>query len=219
MTDDIAALLGDTPSELTPPRIDAPDSTLRQRQAAIRAASTGNATFVEAGELMRPVTRAFLTEITRLDENVVRRRLLNCPRLGKSGQRDLYDFMTAIAHLVEPQIDLEAYIKTMNPKKLPAGLNKDVWDGMHKRLRYQRDAGDAWHTEDVIEVLGRACMLIKDRLQLVTETMRDRAKLDDAQAKRFAEMIDGLSADIHAALVEMPAQRRTAPIVEEDVVE
>lgn len=220
MTPEIEALLGATPkSELAPPPVKEPDTPAHVRERVLRAASAGNGTFIEAGALMRPVTRAFMTEVTRLDENVVRRRLLHCPRLGKKGQRELYDFMTAIGYLVDPQIDIETFIKTMNPKKLPAGLNKDVWDGMHKRLRYQRDAGEAWHTEDVVEVLGTVFMTIKDRMQLITETMRDRAGLTDAQAARFAEMIDGLQADLHKSLVTLPEQQRTPPVVEKDVEE
>lgn len=220
MTPEIEALLGATPkSELVPPPVDRPDSPAHIRERVMRGASAGNGTFIEAGALMRPVTRAFLTEITRLDENVVRRRLTHCPRIGKNKQRDLYDFMTAIGYLVEPQIDVETFIKTMNPKKLPAGLNKDVWDGMHKRLRYQRDAGEAWHTEDVVEVLGTVFMTIKDRWQLITETMRDRAGLTDEQAKRLGEMVDGLQLDLHQALVELPEKQRTPPVVEKDVEE
>lgn len=207
---EIEALLGGTPP---------PSTSRRERDLILKAASGGKGTFVEAGVLMRPVTRAFLGQVFRLDENIVRRRLLHCPTLGRHGQRDLYDFATACSYLVEPKIDIEQYLRTTAAKNLPVQLNKDFWDGQQRKLKYQIAAGEAWHTEDVVEVLGSVCMKIKDRLQLVTETMRDRAKLDDSQTKRFTEMIDGLQADIHADLVSLPAASRHGPIGDELLVE
>lgn len=219
MTADIDDLLGGAPvrSELEPLPVDLPDTGARQRQNILKAASAGNGTFVQASQLMQPVTRAFLTEVTRLDENVVRRRLTHCPRLGKNGQRDLYDFMTAVAYLVDPKVDIEQYIKTVNPKNLPTQLNKDYWDARSRRLKYLLAAGEAWHTEDVVEVFGTVFMTIKDRLQLITETMRDRAKLTDEQAKRFSEMIDGLQDDLYTAMVTMPKDRQTSPVAMDDI--
>ena len=212
---DINALLG---GENSQPASPLPDTPFRQREAVIKAASGGKGTFVEAGQLMRPVTRGFLAQVFRMDENQVRLRLLHCPTLGRHGQRDVYDFVMACSFLVDPKLDIEQYMRTTAAKNLPVQLQKDFWEALQRKLKYQLAAAEAWHTEDVIEVFGRVFMTIKDRLQLVVETMRDRASLTDDQSKRFSDMIDGLQTDLHKDLVDMPKKSRHAPIGD-DVIE
>lgn len=190
-----------------------PDSSPRERTMALRNAFAGR-TFVEAGELMRPVTRNFLAEVFQMDSMTVRKRLLKCPKIGEHGGRDLYDFREAVAYLVAPKMDVEQYIRSLDAAKLPNHINKMFWEALSQRLKYMIAAGEAWATEDVLSLLGQVSMTIKDRLQLWNEAMRERAKLSDDQMAMLTRMIDELQADLHKDLVTIPAKRSTLPIAE-----
>lgn len=207
MTAEIDDLLGD------PEPAPLPDSTPRERAAALRAATAGNS-FVEAGVLMQPVTRNFLTQVFQMHPNTVKARLLNCPIIEKRGVRELYDFRTAVAYLVPPKMDVEQYIRSLDAAKLPNHINKMFWEALTQRLKYMIAAGEAWATEDVLSLLGQISMTIKDRLQLWNEAMRERAKLSDDQMAMLSRMVDELQADLYRDLVALPGKRATLPVAE-----
>lgn len=211
MTDEFEDLIGGGPPP--PPLLQ--DSPVHERARAIRAAS-GGVTFVQLGELKRPVTTAFLATVFDMDPSTVAKRLLPLEPLDRQGRKTLFDFKEAAAYLVEPKIDLEKYIASLDFKKLPHHINKLFWDAKRVKLKYGHEAGDSWATEDVLEVFGRVFMTIKDRTQLFVETMRDRGKLADDQMEIFEQLIDAFQQDLHAQLVAFPSQNRTGSIADQD---
>lgn len=195
------------------PNTNLPESTPRERASALRGAIAGRC-FVEAKTLMLPVTRQFLGEVFQMDPKTVRTRLLKCRVLHSSGNREVYDFREAVAYLVPPKMDIEQYMRSLDAAKLPNHINKMFWEALSQRLKYMIAAGDAWATEDVLEVFGEVFITIKDRLQLWTETMRERGRLTDDQMALLGTMIEDLQSDLHASLVEIPSRRRSVPVGE-----
>lgn len=209
MSTDFDALLGGA----APKPI--PDSTSSQKLAAIRNARAGK-TFVEAGEFKRPVTKNFIAQVFDMDPATVTKRLLACPTLTSPGDtRPLYDFKQAVAYLVEPKMDIEAYIKNLDPNRMPNHINKVFWEAARVRLKFMIEAGDAWLTGEVLDVFGLVFMTIKDRMQLWTETLRERGGLSDETLARMTQMIDALQEDLHQQLVDIPKQRQTKSLVAE----
>lgn len=205
---DLSAMLGETKPKL-------PDSSANQKLAALRTAR-GGTTFVEAGELKRPVSKNFIAQVFDMDPATVTKRLLTCPPLTSPGdQRPLYDFKQAVAYLVEPKMDIEKYIKNLDPNRMPNHINKVFWEAARVRLKFMIEAGDAWLTGEVLDVFGLVFMTIKDRMQLWTETLRERGGLSDETLARMTQMIDALQEDLHQQLLDIPKQRQTRSIVAE----
>lgn len=210
MTDEFEDLIGGGPS---PPPLE--DSPAHVRARAIRSAS-GGVTFVQLNEIKRPVSPKFLAAVFDMDPATVTKRLIPLDPLDRQGRKTLYDFKEACAYLIEPKMDLEKYIASLDFKKLPHHINQMFWTAKRTKLKYQHEAGDSWNTEDVLTALGRVNMTIKDRTQLLVETMRERAGLTDEQMVVFEQLIDGFQSDLHEKMVAYPQQYQTGSIAGQD---
>ncbi|MBH0113277.1 hypothetical protein I5E68_09995 [Novosphingobium sp. YJ-S2-02] len=174
----------------------------------VRLAASGKGS-LRATDFMKPVTQQFLAEVFGMDPATVKKRLVTCPVLGEGGgNRRVYDFKTACSFLLKPRMDEATFLKTLNHADMPPILNKVVWEAKRIKLKYEIEAGQAWATEDVIEVLGRVFMAVKSHSQLWAESMRELG-LDDATMKKVEGLVDGFSSELHQELVDMPKQRQT----------
>lgn len=181
-----------------------------EMQAAIRSAAAGN-TLIDERVFHMPVSQNFLARVFVMDPMTVNRRLRRLKPVGYAGdkqKRPLYDFKTACEHLLKPKMDLDTYISTLNPADLPPQINKTVWEAKRIKLKFEIEAGQAWATEDVLEVLGRMAMTIKSHTQLWVEKMR-ASGLTDEQLVELGTMVDVFNTELHDTLVEEPKKRQT----------
>ncbi len=162
-------------------------------------------------EFYKPVTRTFIADVFRLDRRTVEKKLGGCPvaRFDEQGH-PLYDFPQAAAFVAKaPPGFLLDRLKRMNPKDLPAELSKAFWEAQRVRLKFQHEAGDAWATAKVLEVLGDVFLTIKDTTTLWVETLNDRGDLTQEQWAALMQMVDALQGDLHSKLIAMPAAKQT----------
>jgi hypothetical protein len=218
MSDDIDALIGGHGSQLQPaPR--RPETPQDEIDRILKQVAGGQGSFVDGGELKRPVTQNFLALVFDMDPATVKKRLLRVKPVGFGGgskqPRALYDFKEACSYLVEPKIDLDAYIKSLDPNKLPNHINKMFWEAQRTRLRFFIDTGQAWGNEDVLDVLGGLFMLIKDRTLMIPEELRE-AGVSDEVCETVRTMCDKFERDLHKQLIELPRQRQTQHIFADD---
>lgn len=216
MSNDFDDLLGGKPE--SDPRAErraraatrsAEHENLRARDEAIKNAGRG-VTFMDSNELLKPVGQNFLATVFGMDPMTVKKRLARCKPLGMAGgQRPVYDFKEACSFLLKPRMTPDEFIKTLNHAHLPNEVNKAFWEARRIKLKYEIEAGDAWATNDVLEVFGDVFLTIKDRMQLWVETMREHAKLSDDQLARLTQMVDALQSDMHDSLLAKPAERKT----------
>lgn len=179
------------------------------KETAIKAAGRGG-TFVEQGVLKRPVSQNFLAEVFDMDPATVRKRLVRCPKLGHAGgNRPVYDFKTACQYLLPPRMTADEFIKTLHHAKLPPEVNKTFWQAQRERLRYLRDAGELWHTADVLALLGAVNMTFKDRIDMWVEDIRDLKGIDDKHVEKIEQMAHALRSELYEALVSAPARGET----------
>lgn len=182
------------------------------KETAIKAAGRGG-TFVEAGVLKRPVSQNFLAEVFNMDPATVRKRLVRCPKLGHAGgNRPVYDFATACSYLLPPRMSADEFIQTLHHAKLPPEVNKTFWQAQRERLRYLRDAGELWHTADVLGLLGGVFMTFKDRIDMWVEDIRDLKGISDQHVVKIEEMAHALKSDLYEALVSAPARGETLSV-------
>jgi hypothetical protein len=148
-----------------------------------------------------------------MDPATVKKRLLRVKPLAEIGKgvqpRKLYDFKEAVGYLVEPKIDLDAYIKSIDPHKLPNHINKFYWDAQLVKLKFMERAREAFLAPDILAVFGRVFMLIKDHVQLWPETARDSLRLDDKQTAKLKQLADDLQNELYSRLTKLPDEQET----------
>lgn len=161
-------------------------------------------------KLSKPVSISFLSMVWRTNVTTAKRRLAAlAPIAHHRGNQPLYDFVQASQYLVKPRVDMREFVKKMDAADLPTSLQKDVWDARLKEQKWRQQAGDLWPTEDVLEVLGEAFQRLKTTTQLWVDQISEANTLPDPIRKDLQKRVDGLQADLHNALVELPKARST----------
>lgn len=225
MSDDLDALLGDTPAPTGPKRGRPSNADRAARQAAEQpftqrelAEATRGMTKIPLSDFKMPVGLNFLASVFNMDAATVRKRLLLAPTVGLGGgNRPIYDFKTAVEYLVKPKMDLTTYLATLNPAEMPNSINKAYWESRAIRLKFELAAGQAWATEDVLSVFGTVFMAIKERTKLWVEDLRESGALDDEQLMKMGQRVDAFQAALHADLIDIPAKRKTRSLAFRDV--
>lgn len=161
----------------------------------------------------RPVGISFLAKVMDTTERVLIRKLARCPVVARhvwqGESRPLYDFKTALQYIVEPKLDIATWIKGQNAASLPNHINKTFWEGMNAKLRYMAAAKHLWHDNDVLEVLGRTAMIIKETSMLWIENLPGKADLTTEQYNALMSNVVELMDDIHDRLTVQPKLRKT----------
>lgn len=227
MQDDLDDLLGLTE---TPPKSSRAE-LLRLKMGGLKKVNPDAEAMVATGQMpptatfLQPVGVTFLAAITRMKPEQVKKKLKSCNPVSyheKAGQvHPLYDFMDAIAYIVPPKIDIADWIQTQNAATLPNHINKTFWEAMNAKQRFMAKAGHLWHDADVLEVLGRTAMTIREETRLWIENLPDKAEMTDTQYNALTKNVAELLEVVHQRLVEMPRDFRTvsqAETMEQEIV-
>lgn len=218
MSDDWEALLAfeePTPPKRRgrPPRTDLP-AALPEDDPFRRHGGQTKLTETDAMDFVVPVSQVFLARVFGMDPATVGKRLAHCPVAKFMGNnRRLYDFKTACGYLIKPKMDVETYIRSINPADMPIAINKAFWETQRIKLKFKIEAGEAWPTEGVLETFGTVFMTIKERTKLWIEEMRETGLLDDSGLSKLIEMVDAYQTALHAELVDIPKKRRTPSMI------
>ena len=166
-----------------------------------------------ASDFLRPVGISFIAEVMGKQGVQIKKRLAKCPIVGYHNARGqkypLYDFTTAMAHLLEPKGSIEQWFASKNAATLPPYISKMFWDSAQQRNRVMRSSGDLWHTEDVVVTLGRVALMIKEETKLWVEELPNREQLTDEQYTSLTDRVNELQASIRERLIDLPKELQT----------
>lgn len=179
------------------------------------APESGQAAESDWARLRNGVSAAWIAGAIKRDPKTVKKRLAGCKPKKREKGVDLYDLEEAMSYVVKPRFDVGEYIKTMNPQELPVMLRKEYWEAENKRAKFMRDAGELWHTDDVLAVFAEAFKRIKTTMQVWPDDVERVAGLNRDQYNALIRLTDGLREELHKTLVEMPTERRTEPLAAE----
>lgn len=171
---------------------------------------------------MQGVTVYWLSQVFGITPETVRMRLADCPPESVNGKSNRYRVRDAAPYLVDPKIDVEKYLKRMRAADLPPLLQKEIWDAKLKRQRWEAQAGDLWHTQDVIAVLSEVFSVIKSTIQLWPDTVERTIGLTDEQRELLVAMGDALQDEVYRKLQEMARAKKTTSSLrdlEEEAIE
>lgn len=199
---------------------DEAEARLEAELAALRAAREEGVSFEavlargvipDAAAFRRPVTRTFLATASGRQPRHLVNQLAGCPIVGYQNagaktQTPLYDFWEAVSYIVEPKVDLMLWLKSQNAMSLPPHINKAFWDAMRSRQMVEERAGDLWRTADVLEVLSRVALTIKETALLWLESLPSKDLLTAEQYEAIRGAVNDLLTEVHQRLVDMPAQ-------------
>lgn len=164
---------------------------------------------------MKPLTASQLAQVWRTDRKTAMARLRGCPPVAKNTRGAfLYDLATAAAYLVEPKVDVEAYIKRLRPADLPPYLHDAYWAALEKRQKVEMRAGDLWETDKVIDVFGDLAKQIKAQVMLWTDQLEKRRKLTPEEREFFTAQCDSLLAMVFEAFTGLQESQRTGSLLE-----
>lgn len=185
----------------------------REGQRRIRSAATGRLEAFSEKDFYQPVTISFISKVMRMNLETVQKRLRTVTPVGHAGtaqNRPMYDFVTAVEHIVKPKMNLRTYLRSLNPADMPQNISKVFWEAERIRTKALVEAGEAWPTEAVLQVMSQANKMVNDRIPLLIEAMREEGLSDD-QMKKLETACDQFRNDVHEAYVEFPKSQTTPP--------
>jgi hypothetical protein len=172
---------------------------------------------VDARMLLKGVSTGLLSQIFRMDNMTVRKRLKDCPEVGKwRGGAPLFDLAQAAGYLVKPKIDIKEFIKSVRPADLPPYLQSEFWEAQVKRQKFEENAGELWRTEKVIALYAETFKLIKDTMNLWVDSIERESGLTGEQRDKLTQLVDGLQSEMHSRLLTLQEkEEKTANSFEE----
>jgi len=164
-------------------------------------------------EFIRPVPAAFIAGVFGKQTKQIAKRLARCPIVARKrwGGREvpMYDFVTAMSYLVEPKGNIDEWFAQQNQASLPPIVSKAYWDSAHQRNRVMRSANDLWHTEDVMVIMGRVALMIKEESRQWIEDMPGKDQLNDDQYNALVESVNELQDRIRERMQELSGETRS----------
>lgn len=181
-----------------------------REEAAARLQATLNKPLPHHTEFRRPVGVTFLANVLGKQPKQIQKRLEKCPvaewTSHGSKQQPMYDFMTAMSYLVPPRGNIEDWFAQQNAASLPPYVNKMWWDSAHQRNRVMQASNDLWHTDDVMLVLGRVSMLIRQDVKMWVEDLPEKDLLTTEQYSALIDATNRLIDDVRKTLLDMPRE-------------
>ena len=157
--------------------------------------SRGDTESVETG-----VSVFWLAKHFGLEVSTVRKKIAGCRASRRKTSGFLYLIKDAAPYLVQPKMDPEQLIRTMKSQDLPPHLQNQFWQAAVTRLKWERDAGELWLTEDVLDAFGEMFKLIKTSSQLWPDTVAEMVGLSDEQRTALQDQVDMLLTEVHASI-------------------
>lgn len=136
-------------------------------------------------------TMSQLAQLFETDAKTLPKRLKTvAPKRVLKGHK-MYSIREAAAFIVRPGYEIEEFIRQMSPQELPPLLLKEFWNGQKARLAFEKELGNLWPTEQIVEVVGELENTLRMALLLVTDGVEREEGVTDGQREIIKRMMDG----------------------------
>lgn len=140
--------------------------------------SSGAATFSQIAQLFET------------DAKTLPQRMRGIAPVGSRNGYKIYNIREAASRLVKPGYEIEDFIRQMSPQELPPLLSKEYWNGQRARVAFEREQGNLWPTEDVVEAIAVLQQGIRQSLILAVDDVDRDEGFTDGQRKAFRRIVD-----------------------------
>lgn len=154
-----------------------------------------------------------LSKLFEMDARDVSKKMAEVVPCGERRGFPVWRVKDAARALVPPEVSeatILNYIANMNFRNLPAALNKEIWNGLRARLRFEQEQGVLWHTDRIAETMQRTIQAIRMTLLLVPDRLNRQDDLTPRQRDLVEKMMDELLHDLKQQIVE--AMRAMPPL-------
>lgn len=125
--------------------------------------------------------------------------------LKPSGQRsgaDIYTLKDLASVCVPPIWTDEQWEEVLHKGHFPASLKKDFWAAKKARLEYLINAGEYWHTDDVIAAVSELNKNFAMGVRLIPDTLDRLTSLTVEQRKQVTELLDEVMQGVVKTIAE-----------------
>lgn len=125
--------------------------------------------------------------------------------LKPSGQRsgaDIYTLKDLASVCVPPIWTDEQWEEVLHKGHFPASLKKDFWAAKKARLEYLINAGEYWHTDDVIAAVSELNKNFAMGVRLIPDTLDRLTSLTVEQRKQVTELLDEVMQGVAKTIAE-----------------
>lgn len=177
-----------------------------------------NGGWPDASAFIRPVGVTFIGTVLGIEPRRLHKKLKNCPvigrgTLGRGKGQPLYDFKEAMQYCVDPRIDLKTWFSSLSTTTMPPIISKAFWEAIRVKNKVMEEAGDYWHTEDVLRVFGEVNMLIKDTSLLWLEELPGKASISTEDYHALSGQVKALLNTIAKTIGKAQFEKQSRSIV------
>jgi hypothetical protein len=161
--------------------------------------------------VIQGVSIAWLMKAFRMGRAAIEAKLAGCPAVG-TGKHNipLYDLPVAASYLIKPRMSQAEMFKTLRPNDLPDKLKDAYWAAKLKQQKYERQAGELWRTEDVLDTFAEVFKILRQSLQLIPDAVDREKGISPEQRQIITRAVDAIQDELHQKLV-LFAQERATP--------
>jgi len=141
---------------------------------------------VSSGE----ATLSQIAQMFHTDAKTLPQRMKGIPASGKRNGYKVYRIVDAASRLVKPGYEIEEFIRQMSPQELPPLLSKEFWNGQKARLAFEKELGNLWPTEDVVEMTAVLSQGVRQVMVLLVDDIDREEGFTDGQRKAFRRIMD-----------------------------
>ena len=122
----------------------------------------------------------------------VARKLRKVEPTGQRHGHDIYHIKDAAPYLMKPVVNVEEWIKKLRPNDLPPFLLKEFWAGQRTKQQFEKEAGQLWRTENVIEVFATCFKNLRSQILLFADQIEGQTELTPQHRKLIEKQCDSL---------------------------
>lgn len=145
---------------------------------------------------------AQLSQLFETDAKTLPQRLKGIVPARKRNGYNVYNVREAASRLVKPGFEIEEFIRQMSPQEMHPLLLKEFWNGQRARHAFEKEQGNYWPTEDVVELMAVLCQGIRQTLLLVADDVNREDSLSAGQRKVFRRIVDAAINSLQEKLTE-----------------
>lgn len=141
-------------------------------------------------------TMSQMCELLHMDFRTLSRRMRmsDVKPCGKRNGYDIYAVHEVAPWVLPPKMDIEKFIRNMNPQDLPKMLSKEYWAGMRSRQEYMLREGDLWPTEKVQAAFSKIVQILVMNTRVIEDEVDRKEELSERQRALVKSSIDSLIA-------------------------
>ena len=136
-------------------------------------------------------TIAQIAQLFWTDAKTLPKRMKSVAPTGTRNGFKVYDIAEAAAMIVKPGYEIEEFIRQMSPQELPPLLQKEFWNGQNARLKFEKDQGNLWPTDEIVGFVGELLNAIRMALLLVSDGVDREVGITDGQREIIRRIMDG----------------------------